>query len=359
MSCPNPSAHPVGVRHARETARSCSTVGSDSSPPSPALALAAVVGLVPSAPAQAEPAIDDVQTRVDRLYHEAEQASERYNDAKLELDELNAGPRARSRPTRPARTTRLEQPSSDQVAGLHRAPVRGREPLRGRPGRRLRRPERVPLPAVHDVGVQRPPGAAASTTTPPSSRRSTSASDATDDQLPPRSRELEKQLAEEKATIDDKLAEAKALLGKLEGRGARARCSPPRAAATPGIPPPTSRPPAAPPPPCSYAMAQVGDAYVYGAAGPSAFDCSGLTMMAWAPGRRRPAALLERPVQLRPAHRRERPAARRPGLLLQPDQPRRHVHRQRPDRARREPRRRRRRSPACYSMPYVGAVRPG
>ena len=29
-------------------------------------------------------------------------------------------------------------------------------------------------------------------------------------------------------------------------------------------------------------MAQVGDAYVYGAAGPSAFDCSGLTMMAWA-----------------------------------------------------------------------------
>ena len=31
----------------------------------------------------------------------------------------------------------------------------------------------------------------------------------------------------------------------------------------------------------SYAMAQLGDAYVYGAAGPDAFDCSGLTMMAW------------------------------------------------------------------------------
>ena len=30
-----------------------------------------------------------------------------------------------------------------------------------------------------------------------------------------------------------------------------------------------------------YALAQVGDAYVYGAAGPSAFDCSGLTMFAW------------------------------------------------------------------------------
>ena len=30
------------------------------------------------------------------------------------------------------------------------------------------------------------------------------------------------------------------------------------------------------------ALAQVGDAYVYGAAGPDAFDCSGLTMYSWA-----------------------------------------------------------------------------
>ena len=32
----------------------------------------------------------------------------------------------------------------------------------------------------------------------------------------------------------------------------------------------------------AYAMAQVGDAYVYGAMGENAFDCSGLTMRAWA-----------------------------------------------------------------------------
>ena len=32
----------------------------------------------------------------------------------------------------------------------------------------------------------------------------------------------------------------------------------------------------------NYAMAQVGDAYVYGAAGPDAYDCSGLTMASWA-----------------------------------------------------------------------------
>ena len=51
-------------------------------------AMIAAVGFMPSTPAQAEPNIDDVQKRVDRLYHEAEQASERYNDAKLELRDL-------------------------------------------------------------------------------------------------------------------------------------------------------------------------------------------------------------------------------------------------------------------------------
>lgn len=32
----------------------------------------------------------------------------------------------------------------------------------------------------------------------------------------------------------------------------------------------------------AYAISKLGDAYVWGAAGPSSFDCSGLTMMAWA-----------------------------------------------------------------------------
>ena len=40
-----------------------------------------------AAPTYAEPDIGTVQTRVDKLYHEAEQASERYNDARLEMQQ--------------------------------------------------------------------------------------------------------------------------------------------------------------------------------------------------------------------------------------------------------------------------------
>jgi len=39
-----------------------------------------------SAPSQAKPDIDSVQARVDRLYHQAEQASERYNNARIEME---------------------------------------------------------------------------------------------------------------------------------------------------------------------------------------------------------------------------------------------------------------------------------
>ena len=56
--------------------------------------------------------------------------------------------------------------------------------------------------------------------------------------------------------------------------------------AGPPLPPPVA---GSPPPPLasasvavSTALAQVGKPYLWGAAGPNAFDCSGLTMFAWA-----------------------------------------------------------------------------
>ena len=75
--------------------------------------------------------------------------------------------------------------------------------------------------------------------------------------------------------------------------------------------PPQRRPePAAarrhpPPPPPSggaaaaigFARAQIGEPYRWGAAGPSSWDCSGLTMGAWQAGRQVPPALLGRAVR--------------------------------------------------------------
>jgi cell wall-associated NlpC family hydrolase len=89
--------------------------------------------------------------------------------------------------------------------------------------------------------------------------------------------ETQKKLAAEKATADKLLAEAQNLLGDLKAEERESILS--RGdVRVPSDVPASGRAAAA----ISYAMAQVGKAYVYGAAGPSAFDCSGLTMMAWA-----------------------------------------------------------------------------
>ena len=160
-------------------------------------------------------------------------------------------------------------------------PVRGREHLGRRPGRRLRRPERVPRPADRRCRRSTTCSRSCSPTTPPSSRPSTSASEATDDRAAEIAA-LEKQLGAEKA--DD----------RRQARRGQGRCSTssrPRSAQRAARLAQRRRPAARPTSPASgprrrrrpaTRMAQVGDAYVYGAAGPNAFDCSGLTMMAWA-----------------------------------------------------------------------------
>ncbi|MFT3873931.1 MAG: C40 family peptidase [Nocardioides sp.] len=66
--------------------------------------------------------------------------------------------------------------------------------------------------------------------------------------------------------------------------------SSPPSTPTPSDPPATT-PPSTPPPPASgasaaiaFAKAQLGEPYRWGAAGPDAWDCSGLTMMSWRAG---------------------------------------------------------------------------
>jgi cell wall-associated NlpC family hydrolase len=88
----------------------------------------------------------------------------------------------------------------------------------------------------------------------------------------------EREAADAQAAVDKKLEEAKALLSDLKEKERAAIAS--RGAGVTRIPtdiPASGRGAAA----VRFALAQVGDAYVYGAAGPNAWDCSGLTMVAW------------------------------------------------------------------------------
>ena len=236
------------------------------------------IGLVPVLPAQAEPDIKDVEATVDRLYHEAEQASERYNDAKLDLDDLRKD-LAALRADEERQSDKLEA-VRDQVADSI---------LRGYQGESIS--------TVGQVVVSDDPGAFLGQLSTMSGFN-----DLQDSMFDDYSTELEAldlrraataerveeiaettdQLEAEKSTIDSKLADAQDVLADLEAeeRESLLQTSTSSRSSTTRMPaaaPASGRAAAA----VSYAMAQVGDAYVYGATGDDAFDCSGLTMRAW------------------------------------------------------------------------------
>ncbi|MGN6252348.1 MAG: NlpC/P60 family protein [Marmoricola sp.] len=89
---------------------------------------------------------------------------------------------------------------------------------------------------------------------------------------------VEDRLAHDKAAIDAKAAEAKKQLDAMKAEERQRYLASQSTAAPAPVDVSVSGSAAAA---VHYAMAQVGKAYVYGAAGPSAFDCSGLTMRAW------------------------------------------------------------------------------
>ncbi len=235
-------------------------------------ALVASVALIPGS-AQAEPDIDAVSARVDDLYHDAEVAQERYHDVKLELDELKSD------------LTSLEsdQARQDQQTESARSQVRDSV---------LRQYQGENMSAVGQVFVSDDPSAfldQLSTMTSYNDLQSqmyesfTREAKALDIRREATERRIadiaaaEKRLADEQETVDTKLAAAKELLSRLEAEEREAMTA---SRSTPRVPDVAASGNAGAA--VSYAMAQVGDSYVYGAAGPDAFDCSGLTMMAWA-----------------------------------------------------------------------------
>ena len=237
--------------------------------------LAIAIGSVPSSPAQAEPTIDQVQTTVDRLYHEAEQASERYNAAKVELAEVRKDLDAlqADQDRQDSRLTSVREQVQDSIVGQYEGTslsAVGQAVVSDDPGGFLS--QLTTISAYNDIQTQLLDDYATEL------KALDIRTSATDDRRA-QIAALEEQLAEDKATIDKKLGEAKDQLATLKdeereemlaSRGGDVR--------VPSNVPVSGRAAAA----VQYALGQVGDAYVYGAAGPSAFDCSGLTMMAWA-----------------------------------------------------------------------------
>jgi peptidoglycan DL-endopeptidase CwlO len=86
-----------------------------------------------------------------------------------------------------------------------------------------------------------------------------------------------------KAEVDRAVARTKGLIRQMQARAAVSRpAQSPSRPSAPTPPPSTGGGSGAAAKAVAYAKAQVGKPYCYGGSGPSCYDCSGLTMMAWA-----------------------------------------------------------------------------
>lgn len=318
------------------------------------IGLAISAGFVP-ATASAEPDIKDVQAKVGTLYHQAEKAQENLNDARIRLRGLR----------RDLADLRADQRRQDARAGAARAQLTDAI---------VHQYQGDNLSALGQVIVSQNPGDFVGELSTMSSyndlqarlytRYATQAkaldlrAQATLKRLA-QVTALQKRMAADKKVVDAKLADAKALLSKLQADARAAMAPPPPPAPSrsavrlPSVPA-SGRAAAA----VAFAKAQVGKAYVYGAAGPNAYDCSGLTMVAWA----RAGVSLPHSSSAQYNSGPHVPASElQPGDLVFYYRPISHegmyigggmiVHAANPSAGVR--------IDSLYSMPYVGAVRPG
>ena len=257
---------------------------------------------VQRATAAPEPDLAAVQKRVDMLRHEAEVASEKYNDVREQLKGLDV--RVAAAQTRMVQQQARVREARRLVGQLAAESYRGGDfatlelylgdnpdALLAQAGvvetladrqveavSRLRDAQRDAAAGVADLGRQKAKILSA-----------------------------QADLAAAKKAVEAKLAAAQALLDRLSAAQRRAleRASraadrqaardaqsqaPPDAGDSSGgismscggfpVQAPTARVKAV----LTYACAQIGDPYVWGADGPDSFDCSGLTMQAWARG---------------------------------------------------------------------------
>jgi peptidoglycan DL-endopeptidase CwlO len=243
------------------------------------LCLALVGGsVVTASPVAADPDIDDVRERVDDLYHRAEKASERYNTARLRLE---AAEKRLTRlhsdiEEREERVGELRGLVASQVAAYYQGEslsMAGQLATAEDPDAFIGQMQTISEYTSQQAAVIDELTAEVDSL----EEREDQAEDQAE-----RIEETKKQLAKDKELIDRRAEDAGELLDRLEEEQRESR-SASRSASRSNSPvvgevAASGSAGAA----VQTALAQVGDAYVYGAVGPDAFDCSGLTMFAWA-----------------------------------------------------------------------------
>jgi cell wall-associated NlpC family hydrolase len=241
--------------------------------------------LTAAGPATAAPSTaSDLQRRLEGLNRQADQQVEDYLQAKLAVERTRKSIRilqgqldgvrdqladARASIAARAAVAYVQGPATD-VASLLAA---------GDPTDALERAQLLDLLATHDADQVLAAGAI---------ERSAQARAAELAGIERKQAAILGQMAERKAKIEQLVAQTEQTLAQL--RAAERR----RAAAAnrPGTTAPSASNPSPAPPPKAvsgnvaavirYAYAQLGKPYQWGATGPGSFDCSGLTMMAWA-----------------------------------------------------------------------------
>jgi cell wall-associated NlpC family hydrolase len=236
---------------------------------------ALTVSIVPLNPAFAKPDLKDVQAKVDRLYQQAEVASERYNDARILRDKLTgdlAAVKADESAQRKV-TDGIESAVNQAIAAQYEGQAlsaTGQMAITDDPSAFLT--QLTTLDAYNNVQSDNLS----------SYDRAKKALEIRHDAVAERQTELAsvtKRLATEKAEVESKLDDAKKVLDGLKADEMKKYLAAVNAGQNVPIPdvPASGRAGLA----VKYALAQLGDPYVWGAAGPNSFDCSGLTMMAW------------------------------------------------------------------------------
>jgi cell wall-associated NlpC family hydrolase len=225
-------------------------------------------------PAHAAPSVADVQSQIRALYQQAEAVTEQYNEASSQLTSLQSAlvnlkaDQAAQNAQLQAVRTQLGDAVLQQYEGAGSATVSS-VVTSNDPAEFLR--EASSMSSYQNLQANLVQNYTNQVTALSMREGATNAQVA-------KIQSVQQKLQNDKTIINDKLSKAKLLLASLQPaqRGFLVSRDFSRADLA-NLPAPNGRAAIA----VAYALAQVGKAYVWGAAGPNAFDCSGLTMAAW------------------------------------------------------------------------------